>query len=148
VGSYNLAEELLWRNQLDESFGLALRSLSLQERYGAHTAIPDLLLCMRIAAVRNDRVWVESRLPLVPTEELSPVDRCFRAALETWLHPGSEVWREILLEADLVLERDQAIEVGRLALSTGTLDAEMSKALNDRLSNLPVLRTNARTLSL
>jgi eukaryotic-like serine/threonine-protein kinase len=143
AASYNLAEELLWRNQLERSFDLAQQSFSLQERYGLRTAIPDLLLCLRIAAVRNDRKWVESRIVEVPTEDLSPVDQCFRAALVAWLHPSAEAWRGVLLEADRVLDSEQAIEVGWLALNTRTLDAVTKKAFYDRLRSAPVWRTSS-----
>jgi tetratricopeptide (TPR) repeat protein len=143
AASYNLAEELLWRNQLEKSFDLAQQSFSLQERYGVLTAIPDLLLCLRIAAARNDRKWVECRIVEVPTKNLRPVDECFRAALVAWLDPSAEAWSKVLRDADRVLDSEQAIEVGWLALNTRTLDAATKKAFYDRIRNAPVWRTSA-----
>jgi eukaryotic-like serine/threonine-protein kinase len=142
AGAYNLAEELLWRNQLDEAFEWAQRSLTLQERYGVLAAIPDLLLCLRIAAARDDRDLVSRRLPDVP-EHLGPVDGCFRAALATWLCPNPDAWRAVLYEADRVLDSEQALEVGWLAISTRTLDGETKKAFYDRLQAGPAWRTNS-----
>lgn len=141
-GSYNLAEVLLWRNQLGESLDLAQRSWSLQERYGSRAAIPDLLLVLRVAAARNERTTVEHGLSSVP-EDLNPADSCFRAALSTWLHPSAEAWREVLAEADRVLDSDQAVEVGWLAMSSGLLDAETENEYRLRARRNPVWRRDS-----
>jgi eukaryotic-like serine/threonine-protein kinase len=126
-GAYNLAEVLLWRNQLDESFEMAQRSLSLQKRYGSRAAIPDLLLTLRIAAARNgvdDRERIEAGLAELP-EALNAVDECFRAALTTWLVPTREAWSEVLARADKVLDVDQAIELSWLAMNAGVLEPKL-----------------------
>jgi hypothetical protein len=141
-GAYNLAEVLLWRNQLDESFEWAQRSWSLQERYGARAAIPDLLLMLRVAAARQDRLTVESGLADVP-EDLNPVDSCFRAALTTWLRPSVEGWREVLAIADRVLDSDQAVEVGWLAMTTGMLDEQAAREYRLRAGRNPVWRRDS-----
>jgi eukaryotic-like serine/threonine-protein kinase len=141
-GSYNLAEVLLWRNQLKESFALAERSLSLQERYGSRAAIPDLLLLLRVAAARNERGLVSQRLSELP-EDLNPVDECFRTALVTWLHPTMEGWRQVLAEADRLLEIDQTIELGALAMVTGMLDPETVKDYRARAQRNPLWRIDS-----
>lgn len=141
-GSYNLAEALLWRNQLGESLDLAQRSWSLRERYGSRAAIPDLLLVLRVAAARNERSMVEHGLSQVP-EDLNPVDSCFRAALSTWLHPSAEAWQKVLAEADRVLDGDQAVEVGWLAMSSGLLDEATENEYRLRARRNPVWRRDS-----
>ncbi len=141
-GAYNLAEMLLWQNQLGESFQWAQRSLALQERYGARAAVPDLLLTMRIAAARNERELVSQRLLAVP-DDLGPADACFRDALETWLRPSVDAWRRVLSQADRVLEREQVLELGRLALLGGYLDQEARVEYRERALKSPVWRTTA-----
>ncbi|NJM91262.1 MAG: hypothetical protein HC863_03175, partial [Myxococcales bacterium] len=126
TGAYNLAELLLWRDQLEESSQWAQRSLNLQERYGLRAAAPELLLTLRIAAARDDRPQVISGLHSLPAD-LNPECECFRAVLTTWLHPTPEAWRAVVAQAEALLESEQAVEVRALALATGVLDEETAR---------------------
>ncbi len=142
TGSYNLAELLLWWNRLEESFGWAESSWKLQERYGSKAAVPDLLLMLRVAAAQQKRELVERRLAEVP-DQLNPVDSCFRDALATWLHPTADAWQKVLAEADRVLESDQAIEVGFLAISTGVLAPATAEEYRQRARRNRVWRRDS-----
>ena len=132
IGSYNLAEELLWRNQYQEASELAQRSMSLQARHGSRPAVLDLLLVLRIAAARGDRDLVASGLATIAADvdasALTAADRCFRDALANWLRPEAATSRRLMAEAQDVLDAQQAIEVGWLQVETGTLDdAELQR---------------------
>lgn len=145
-GAYNLAEVLLWRNQLDEAHEWAQWSLSLQEQSGVSAAIPDLLLTLRVAAARNNRDTVALRLIELP-EQLNPVDGCFRDALEMWLRPTTHGWRRVLSVVDRVLDYDQAIEIACLARSTGMLDADMERDFGARVRGSAIWRTDSLGVS-
>ncbi|MEZ4362023.1 MAG: protein kinase [Kofleriaceae bacterium] len=139
AGAYNLAELLLWRDQLDESMQWASRSLNLQERSGNRAAAPELLLTLRVAAAQGDRAQVSAGLAVLPAE-LSPVCECFRAALTTWLHPDGEAWKAVIQRAEQHLEHEQVVELLVLALSTGVLDAETSRRFESHARTRPGAR--------
>lgn len=138
IGSYNLAEELLWRAQYAEALELARRSESLQLKHGNRPAVGELLLVLRIAAARNapgDRAMIAEGIETVRRHSpavLDPVDRCFRDVLANFLAPTAAESRRLLREAEGVLDPQQAVEVGWLIVSTGVLEPEVVQAFLER----------------
>ena len=72
--THNLAEHLLWSNELDESIQLARRGLALQQRVGEGATSLDRLLLARVLAARGEVEELRDVLATFVTDERAGED--------------------------------------------------------------------------
>lgn len=141
--THNLAEQLLWEDQLDEALQLARRSLSLQQRAGEGTTAVDRLLLARVLAARGEVVELQDVLATFTEEPLGDDDPAAAKALEL-LHVivsdgGSNVWRAAL-EGTREIFAQLRLELWHLAARHGQLPEELRTAAADLARTDPIWR--------
>jgi eukaryotic-like serine/threonine-protein kinase len=128
VGTHNLAETKLWRNQLDDALQLARRGLALQSHAEGSTR-PDRLLLARVLAARDDRNALQEILASFDSElELGADDQATLAVLRTLAADDSDGLRAAICRTD-DLYAGLRIELGVLAARRGALDDDRRKRL-------------------
>ena len=134
VGTYNLAEELLWRGAYDEALALARRCVALQLGPCEASAALDRVLVARILAARGARAELAEALAAL-AEETSNVELEAEVgpAIVAALHAvadgaGAARWREILASSAAPADGDDGansqllrLEIAALAARAGCL---------------------------
>lgn len=127
--THNLAEQLLWEDQLDEALRLARRSLALQSRASEGGTALDRLLLARVLAARDELpelVLVLSSLGA--GERAGDDDAASTKTIESLRafadRAGPDVWREVLAGTD-ALFLQLRLEIWHLAARCGGLPAEL-----------------------
>ncbi|MBL0213837.1 MAG: protein kinase [Myxococcales bacterium] len=124
VSAHNLAEQLLWRGQLDEALPLARRGLALQSKTGEGSTGPDRMLLARILAARGDRAELALVLATFANEETSGDEGAVLGVLRIIAGDrAAPMWDIALAATDLVFVQLR-LEVWQLAASHHALDED------------------------
>jgi eukaryotic-like serine/threonine-protein kinase len=134
VGTHNLAETKLWRNQLDDALQLARRGLALQSHAEGSTR-PDRLLLARVLAARDDRAELQEILGTFDGEQdLGSDEQATLAVLRALAaNDNAELAAAICRSDDLYA--GLRIELGVLAARRGVLDEERRNRLIELARN-------------
>ncbi len=125
IGTYNLAEDLLWQGQLDEALLLARRCLALQRGHGERRIRPgpDRMLLARIFAASGARAELEDALQSFAVDQLSETDRVVFRVLSHAAHSGTS-WADELTPLAL-LPIPQRLEMLHIAARQGALNGAL-----------------------
>jgi tetratricopeptide (TPR) repeat protein len=133
MGTYNIAEDLMWQGALDEALRLARRSLSLQLGQGEGSAAVDRVLVARILAARHDRAALLEVLAEIERDDSDELAEQMGGAKDAIIEAlraaaGRAPWNTALAASDS-LPTPMQIEVGLLAAADGQLPADRRAAL-------------------
>ncbi len=139
IGTYNLAESLLWHGGFDEALQLARRSLQLQRGHGEGALQWDQLLIARILAARGDLDELAELVPVLDAADLGPADRALVRVLRCVMQRASaNEWTAALLAAHDLVTPDNRLELAHLALRAGALSADAHITYAELARNHPL----------
>jgi tetratricopeptide (TPR) repeat protein len=133
IATYNLAEDLLWRGELDEALALARRCLAIQIAHGEGSTRPDRLLLARLLAAAGLDDELEGVLATFDREDLADDEIATLRVLRAACAPDDSGQWEGVFDAIETLPPSQRLELIHV----------MSK--HDQLS--PAQRDAARALA-
>ncbi|MGE5185095.1 MAG: AAA family ATPase, partial [Acidobacteriota bacterium] len=143
IGTYNLAENLLWQAKLDEALALARRCVAIQQAHGEGSTQPDRLLLGRVLAARDDRGELAQVLETFAGEPLAGEDEAVVASLRAVI--DRTAWPAALAAAD-ALAPQVRIELALLARRAGTLDPARRATLGKLAAEHAIWRRRASEL--
>ncbi len=121
AATYNLAEDLLWQGQLDESLQLARRCLRLQQGHGEGTTSPDLMLIARVLAAMGEHAELAAVLAQIDIASLGAEEQLVHRALVAAAgRAGRATWSELLADS-AALPVASRLEIVLLAARGGGL---------------------------
>ncbi len=140
VSAHNLAEQLLWRGQLDEALPLARRGLALQTKTGEGTTGPDRMLLARILAARGDRGELDLVLATFANEETSGDEAAVLGVLRIVAGDRAAPMWDIALAATDEVFVQLRLEIWHLAARHHALDEDRRGRARDLAAADPVWR--------
>jgi len=136
IGTYNLAEDLLWRGEYVEALVLAERCLAIQRAHGEGTTRPDRLLVARVLAARGADDELEGALSTFAGELLGEDEAAVLAVLRAVAEEATgTVWQQAI-DGIATLPTTLRLELLHLAvlcgeLSTGQIATAVELARGD-----------------
>ncbi len=140
VSAHNLAEQLLWRNQLEEALPLARRGLALQTKVGEGTTSPDRMVLARILAALGERVELADVVATFANEELGGDEAAVLGVLRIISGDRDAPMWDIALAATDEVFLQLRLEVWQLAARHGALDPDRRDRARALAAEDPVWR--------
>ncbi len=143
--THNLAEQLLWDRQLDESLQLARRGLALQSRAGEGGTAIDRLLVARVLAARDELAELRDVLLTFVDEpaDADPESAKALAVLQAVAGDGDIAGWDAALEGTERLFVQLRLELWHLAARRGRLDRQRCESAVHLANSDPLWRRHA-----